>query len=176
MQVLVLLLISTFSFGAAGATRDSHYEKSRRLVELLGYKESIEQLRITCIDALKPLHPAGSLGQESNAFPGLKPGGKGWTDVLAAFAVFEQEACGKSEFQAALLERYRATWEARLTEKQLDAALSFLQSADGRFFAAASRDAHREASNYYTPLSTSMHQQAFRNFERRVKDIIEATR
>lgn len=176
LRALILLLISTISLSAAGSTGDSHYEKSRRLVELLGYRESIEQTRVACIDSLKPLHPGGALAQESNAFPGVTPDGKGWSDVLRAFAAFEQEACSGSDFQQALLERYRAAWQARLTEKQLDVALSFLQSSNGRSFSAAFRDTYRDVSEYHTPLSASMREKAFRNFERRVQEIIKATR
>ena len=130
MRILSLLLMFICSFAAAGATGDSHYEKSRRVVELLGYRESIKQLHVSCIQALKPLHPEGTLARESNAFRGINPGGKGRSDVLKAFAAFEAEACGGSNFQRALLERYRAAW-AKLRETQLDAALSFSQSPNG---------------------------------------------
>ena len=106
--------------------------------------------------------------------PVPNPGGQGWSEVLKAFADFAQEACGATEFQNGLLERYRAASQARLTETQLDAALSFLQSKDGQTFSVAFSDVHRDVSEHFTAVSVSMREQAFRNFQRRVDEIIPA--
>ena len=176
--VLLVMFVAAGTTAPASAecTRnDSQCRKAERLVDRLGYAQSIRQLRSLCVDSLSALHPDRAFAEEPDAFFGIKPASQSWPRVLKSFEIFVQDACGGDALEQVLLDRYVTSWNAKLTERELDAAIAFLRSQPGHAFARAMVDSHRDASNYYEERVAANRRIAFERFRRQVEQIARDT-
>lgn len=79
------------------------------------------------------------------AFKGRKPDPEIETRLKALGQTYAKEAC-RLGINDGLIQGYRASYRAALSDAELEAALAFLRSPEGRKFADAGLAANREAS------------------------------
>ena len=149
---------------------DVRCEKLGQLLKFLRYEDSIARLKKTCVDARGTFHPDAWVKTEQEAFFGLSPASKEWPLVVQSFELYVQEACAEPS-ATVLLEKYREAWGKRLSDPELEAIVSFFNTAAGGAFSNAMMPVYREFFDFYEPLASRSSYAAWINYGQRVAAI-----
>jgi len=149
---------------------DVRCEKIGQLLKFLRYDDSIVRLKKACVDARATFHPNVWVKTEPEAFFGLSPVSKEWPLVVQSFELYVQEACGEPS-ATVLLEKYREAWDKRLSDPELEAIISFFNTAEGSALSNAMIPVYREFFEFYEPLVSRSSYAAWINYGQRVAAI-----
>lgn len=149
---------------------DARCEKLDQLLKFLRHEDSIARLKSACVNARKAYHPDAWVKTEPEVFFGLGPASKEWPLIVQSFELYVKEACAEPS-ATVLLEKYREAWDRRLSDAELEAIVSFFNTAAGAAFSNSMTPVHRDFFEFYEPLATRSSYTAWVNYGQRVAAI-----
>ncbi|MET3496299.1 DUF2059 domain-containing protein [Variovorax boronicumulans] len=160
---LALTIFSPVASEAAGSDRKAAL--ATQLTELMQVERSASEYLAECSKPQgSPFDPKRIFSVEPGYFGGISPQSAYWPEVVELYARYQSRAC-HSVSAAKFAAFFAAQYENKLSEEELDAAVSFFSSSAGRRYNAASVEANLALQTYLTKQMAEIVSVAFKDVQ-----------
>jgi len=142
----------------------------RKFIELQRFERQYEDVYSKCLAGAKASPPESFLAAEPDKFYGIRPGSKGWSNVVEAYDAFNVSMCStptKQQFLDALVRSYAA----KLTSDQLQKAIAFYSTEVGRKLIGAHTAVSEDIAELYAMARARQAPKSIEELDRRLQAI-----
>lgn len=146
--------------------------KYDEMLDLFQIDQRARRMATLCRQEMASAGPERMVANQPDYYGGLGPGSSYWTDLLAAWARYEDEACHGAD-ALSLRTAYRKAWQAQLGERDVDAAIQWFRSPAGARWLMASNRAETTAADILSQQRSATYAPAIQRLQADMATIVE---
>lgn len=147
--------------------------KFDEMLDLFEIEQRARRMASLCRQELASAGPERLVANQADYYGGLRPGSSYWTDILAAWARYEDETCRDSTDPLVLRDAYRKAWQSQLGERDVDAAIQWFRSPIGARWLTASNRAESIAADILSQRRSATYVPAISRLQADMATIVE---
>jgi hypothetical protein len=153
---------------------DEHLEAARALMELIPYREMIQEGIEHCQDYGKSKDSAEKVYEKNHdAFHGLTPKSAGWPKLVGALNRYWEKSCAPLQVET-YQDVMTHSLAAGMTEQEIEEAVKYLSTSSGRSFLKASLSASKSLESEINDRAKVEQQKALDEYNKTLAELVAA--